>query len=699
MFKRNKFNKYLKFLAVVIIPIASLIIAILTISHYGINWDEPYHYRRGQAYLHFFLTGKKDYAGMPKYPPLKGTSDSGNFRNSDKLFEEVQKNPSLSDPSFRRSYYQDDAWNGEFFIDIESAHGHPALNGILASLSNYILYQKLGILGDLESYHLFIILAVSFVTFFVAIFMWKRYGLLESVISSLALSTYPLLIGDQHSNIKDPIEMVFYTMTIISFYLGITKSNFKWLLTSAVFFGFAISVKFNIVFALVPMGIWLVYFLGKNKIEPNLKKKIIYTLALSPVIVFAILFVSYPAIWKAPVKELSELAKFYLGVGFSQSQPSSYYLFGFVNYFPSLWIVVTTPPATLILFILSYLFFKKMIKGNDFTLILFVWFLVTILRISLFKALSYNGVRLIMEYIPPMAMLAGISAGYIYKKINKNLKIAIVIIIFVSFIPTIYKLVKIHPNENVYFNFFVGGLPGAKKINLNSWGNSYGNAYYQAIIWINNNVEENARLTLPIGLIGNIPRYKLRKDISLSNNYWSGLKHDGEYLLELTYDYPQMEWFALKYLNGAMKPVFEVKVEGTAIAKVWKNDSSYVLPEYKNLKNISATVSHNKKSGYIEISLPKPEKIMRVDLVQPTSKCAALATGYADTSTDGKNWTREIEDIARNQLKHSKLNDLESNFYFYFFAREAKFIRFHTEDLRSCILGTYYPKVTILDTN
>lgn len=697
MFKREKTKKYLEFISVLIVPVASLIIAMLTLSHYGINWDEPYHYRRGQAYLHYFLTGEKSYKGMSKYPPLKGTSDSGDFRNSDKLFEEVQKNPSLSNPSFRRSYYQDDAWNGEYFIDVESAYGHPALNGIAASLSNYILYQKLGVLGDLESYHFYIILTISFMTFFVAIFMWKKYGFLESVVSSLALSTYPLLIGDQHFNIKDPIETVFYTITIISFYLGITKSNFKWLLTSAFFFGFALSVKFNIVFALVPMGIWLIYFLRKNKLRPDLRKKIIYVLILFPIIVSAILFISYPVIWKAPFKELSELARFYLGVGFSQSQPSSYYLLGFINYFPSLWIIVTTPPATLILFILSFLFFKKIIRKNSSTLILFAWFLTTIIRISLFKALSYNGVRLIMEYIPPMAMLTGISAGYIYKKVNKRLKVVAIIIIFASFVPTIYKLVKIHPNENVYFNSLVGGLPGAKKISLNSWGNSYGNAYYQAIVWINKNAEENARLTLPVGLIGNIPRYRLRKDISLSNDYSSGLNHDGEYLLELTYDYPQMEWFALKYLNSAMKPVYEVKIEGIAIAKVWKNDPSYTLPEYKNLKNISATVSHNKKSGYIELSLPKPEKIMQVDLKQPIKGCGTLKTGYADTSINGKNWTREIEDIARDQLRHSKLNDIESNFRFYFAARKAKFIRFHTEDLNSCLLNATHSDVLILN--
>ena len=692
-------EKILKFILVISLPLISLIIAIFTLSDYGINWDEPYHYRRGQAFLHYYLTGEKEYKGIPKYPPLKGTSDSGDFRNSNELFEEVQKNPSLSDPSFRRSYYQDDAWNGEYFIDIENAYGHPALNGILASLTNYIFYQQMGILGDLEAYHLFIILTVSVMTFFMAIFMWKKYGLIESLISSLALTTYPLLLGEQHFNIKDPIETAFYTITLISFYLGITKNSFRWLLAGIVFFGMALSVKFNIIFSIIPIGIWFIYYLHKNKLKSNFIKKITFALLLSPFIVLVILFISYPTIWKNPGYELTELARFYLGAGYSQSQPLNYYLFGFINFFPSLWIAVTTPPVTLLLFILSFFFIKKLFQKDSFAVLLLLWFLVALLRISLFKALSYNGVRLIMEYIPPMAMLAGISAGYIYKKINKNLKVLAIIIIFASFVPTIYKLIKIHPNENVYFNFLVGGLPGAKKINLNSWGNGYGNAYYQAVLWINKNAEENARLTLPIGLIGNIPRYKLRKDISLSNNYLSGLNHNGEYLLELTYDYPQMEWFALKYLDSAVRPVYEVKVEGIAIAKVWKNDSSYVLPEYKIQKIIPAKINYYDKSDYIELIISRPEKIMQVSLTLPTQGCEPASTGYVTTSSDGKAWAREVEDVARDQLSHSKLNGLESSFHFYFFAREAKFIRFHTEDLDSCLLDAYYPKITILDAN
>lgn len=685
---------------ILIIPVLFFIIAFKTLGDYGINWDEPYHFRRGQAFLQFYLTGQKNYNGMPKYPPLKGTADDPNFRDSEKNFEEVQNNPSLSDPSYRRSYYQNDSWNGEYFMNIENAFGHPALNGILASLTNYIFYQKLGILGDIESYHLFIILTVSSAIFFVAIFMWKKYGLVESLISSLALTTYPLLLGEQHFNIKDPVEMAFYTIALISFYLGLTKTSFRWLLTSVIFFGMALSVKFNVVFSIIPMAIWLIYYLSKNKLRTHFSRKIIYALLLSPVIILLILFFSYPTIWRAPIEQLSQLAKFYLGVGYSQSQPSNYYLFGFINFYPSLWITVTTPPITLLLFILSFFFIKKLLHKDSFFILLLSWFLVTLLRISLFKALSYNGVRLIMEYIPPMAMIAGISGGFIYKKIkSKKLKLIMILIVIAGFIPTICKLISIHPNENVYFNFLIGGLEGAKEKNLNSWGNSYGNAYFPAITWLNKNAMENAKLTLPVNLIGNIPRFKLRKDIALSNQYWSGPEHLGEYVVELTYDYPQMDWYSLSYLNTLMNPIYEVKVDGVTIAKVWKNDKEYVKNNYKKETETIIKVTKDLNKKILTINLPSVQKIMSVSISQPVSNCSAIKTGYVRTSVNNKTWTRELEDIATDQLKQAQLKGITPTFDFYFVAKETKTLIFEVDSSDTCLLQTDFAKVTTLKGN
>lgn len=681
---------------VILIPLISLIIGILTIGHYGINWDEPFHYRRGQAFLHYFLTGNKTYSGIPKYPPLKGTSDSGDFRNSDKLFKEVQDNPTLSDPNFRRSYYQDDAWNGEYFIDKAGSYGHPALNDILASLSNYIFYQKLGLLGDIESYHLFIVFIVSATTLSIAVFMWKQYGITQSVISSLAFASYPLLLGEQHFNIKDPVETSFYTMSILSIFLGITKKKPFFLALGILSTGAALATKFNIVFAAIPLFTWLYFHLKGKKPKGRFKfSKTFYVLILlAPFIIFGVLVVSFPTIWTNPVLGITNLLKFYKEVGSSFSQPPNYYLFKFINYYPSLWILLTTPPATLILFLCSFIFVKKFNEKNYLPLLLLLWFVTAVARISFGGALSYGGVRLIMEYIPPMAMLSGISAGHIIEAFKKG-KTFVLLLIVLAFFPAIVKLVNIHPNENVYFNFLIGGLKGAKEKNINAWGNSNGNAYYPAVLWLNQNAPDNAKLTVPVNLIGNIPRFKLRPDISLSYQYWSGPAHLGEYAVELTYDYPPMQWYSLKYLNTVMKPVHEVLVDGVAIAKVWKNNPEFVYENFRQQETLDVNLKADQKTKRLSLALPETQKIMQVSIFQPTENCSPLKTGYVMTSIDGENWTREPEDIAQDQLKQSRPRIVSPVFDYYFVARESKYIIFEADSKDSCLLKATLAKVIV----
>jgi len=99
---------------------------------------------------------------------------------------------------------------------------------------------------------------------------------------------------------------------------------------------------------------------------------------------------------------------------------------------------ITTQPIVLFLFGVSLIFIRKLIRKNSFVLLLFAWLAIAVLRNSLFGALSYGGVRLIMEYIPALCMLAGIGAGFL---INKNKKYILVssLIIFLAFVPTLSK--------------------------------------------------------------------------------------------------------------------------------------------------------------------------------------------------------------------------------------------------------------------
>src|SRR3990167_2525858 len=105
-------------LKLLIIPLLFLVVGIYTLPHYGVNWDNPYHYNRGQSYLRYFLTGQKDYQGIPAFNITPCTS--GNLELLTKCNDKIT----------RRSYYQYDLYNFEYWLKNDS--GHPPLNDILA---------------------------------------------------------------------------------------------------------------------------------------------------------------------------------------------------------------------------------------------------------------------------------------------------------------------------------------------------------------------------------------------------------------------------------------------------------------------------------------------------------------------------------------------------------------------------------------
>jgi len=65
-----KNHKIKEILLILFIPLLFLIIGTAVLKDYGFNWDEPLHFMRGQAYLHFLLTGEKDYSSLSVYPRL-----------------------------------------------------------------------------------------------------------------------------------------------------------------------------------------------------------------------------------------------------------------------------------------------------------------------------------------------------------------------------------------------------------------------------------------------------------------------------------------------------------------------------------------------------------------------------------------------------------------------------------------------------
>lgn len=651
-------------------------VSLFTLSDYGISWDETIHFYRGQAYLHYFLTGKLTYDGLPQIN-LQGTNG------------DPQK---VNIP--RRSFYQSDLYNGEYMIKNDS--GHPPLNGELSALSNYIFYQKLGILGDVQSHHLFNIIASSLLVFVVISFAKTYLGSFAAIISFLALTTYPLFWAESHFNVKDPPETAFFAAAIWAFINSLQKTSVFWLLLFWIFLGFALGTKFNILFLpfiLIPY--LLVYYrrfiFSKKFSLKKISKIYIGGLILGPIITIGIFLGSWPYLWQRWPENLVSILKFYREIGTNTHyQPDNFFILGF-NTFPWQWILYTTSPLILILFTIGLVaVFINRGGPKMIALLWLLWFIVPLIRVTMPGSSIYGGIRQIMEFLPAMTLLSGFGAWQVIKWCRKKRLTLVVRFIIISlFIWPVIIIFKLHPNENVYFNSLIGGLAGANMQNFPSWGNSFGNAYFQGIEWINENAEKGSKLSLIQGTATNAPAIFLRSDIDYKAGNWSGIRRDGEYIMELTFNDSTRDFnYAWDYVENFLIPVYEVKVDGVSILKIWKNDLSHSKKSIKKDEvELLDSFKINVKENLIKVDLNKNVLISRVVLnFNPLSDCLVPKAAYLETSNDGIKWERERDPIPFRQI--NQIENITDNKIEYFIAgKEVRFVNFVFENKNACPLN------------
>lgn len=621
------------------------VVSVATIGHYGVSIDEPAHFRRGQAFLHFFLTGSKDYSNL-----ISGT---------------------------RRSIYQNDNENGYFYIDASTNQSHPAINDTLAALGNYIFYQKLDLLDDIDSHHLFGIFSVSLLLYGVYVFTEANFGTIPALVAILSIVTYPIFFGESHFNLKDPPQASFFALSLLQLWFGITQKKASAIIFSSLFAALSLATKLNFVFAPFIVVPWLVVC-GRRILK--LPRSVMIALVFYPLIVISIFFLSNPNIWTASGQRIAEMARFYLSVGTKAGGSPDYqpeYIFWGFNTYPILAIIYNVPLVTLFFTVLGIVYSVRHFrdgKGKPHTFLL-LWFLIPILRVTIPGTTIYGGIRHIFEFIPAMGILAAIGAASIGKRYNS--------VLLLLFIPIIIKIISLHPNENVYFNPLIGGLKGASEKNFPSAGASLGNTYLQGVWWLNKNAEYGACIATPIGLRGNVPETKLRPDLRYDNTCQSSLARNGEYAMEMVYTGYFNDWYAYKYYEAYLKPVYEVQVDGVSIFKVFKNDNEHTKT---GLVSIVSTVP-KKITVDGNIITFELERLMtlaatRFTYILPAS-CLPVREGSVLTSQDGETWNRETDAIS---VSHGKLNfnPEERTIERKFPAVRAQYIRFVTDIDRNC---------------
>jgi hypothetical protein len=230
-----------------------------------------------------------------------------------------------------------------------------------------------------------------------------------------------------------------------------------------------------------------------------------------------------------------------------------------------------------------------------------------------------------MEIAPAMAVLVGIGADNMMRLLGGKIRIVIQMILCISFIVLLSILIRLHPNENAYFNVFVGGIRGAQSKNLIDPFLTNGNVYKQGATWLNTNGEKDAKVAILDGRTFALSPLYLRPDISISPDHFSDFQRRGEYILvtDINTAHAAAE-FSYWYVKTYLIPVHVVAIDGVPLLTIYKNDSSYVRvkTEVDQSMPFTKAMYATPDGEYLALDLKKEVLVNKLVLSNPPSSCS-----------------------------------------------------------------------------
>ncbi len=688
-----------KFILATIISISFFLVAIITINDYGLSIDASFHLLRGQAYAQFFLTGKKtfnlpdlsspilirpnEYVSRYYYSANEGTATMVTSAKNSQPQKEYQN--FIKKTGKRISFYQNEAWNGQYFI--QNDFGHPPLMDILSAFSNRFFYQTLGILGDIQSYQLAFIAISSLGIFITCLFTFDvTNSYLAELVAGLSLALFPYFIGASHINIKDPEQAVFFLGAVWAFWHYVRDNRLKWFAFSVFFTALAMAVKWNIVIAPFAFIVWLITIRKTDAFKKwfHLKKFIILSI-LAAVATFSFIAFIWPYTWNDPLNKLINIFIYYKNTALTvtKTQPAGFMtIFGF-NLYPLIFFLVKTPLIFVLLSLAAVVLCRVKKDKLRTTTLLLILIILPIVRLSLPGTSFYSSFRQFLEVAPFLAVLCGIGIWRLENLTGKVYKKIFMTIIILAFIFLAFRLVKLHPNEDLYFNFLSNVKP-LEKNQLLDW-ESTENLYKQAALWIDFHAEKNAKLAQLDGFMFALSPLWLRSDISISAGNFSGLNHQGEYIIA-PYSPENPPVFAYRYPTLFLKPIHRIAVNGVSLLTIYKNDSGHLKNGYRNeIKTTDFQIKQvvNNNGDYWSIDLGQQRLVTRVVVSGPAPIC--LRKFYELTGFVSENKTGQPIDENNLYVLNERKNLGEGMIEYSFPAVPARQILFFPQSQISCI--------------
>ncbi len=437
-------------------------IALGTLPHYGITWDEIFHYISGDMMLDYLRTGElkvEDNSNLRFYGPLIDTLGS-----------------------------------------LSQSHLHTKREWLDYDVARHLPSAILGVL------------IVPLVFAMTA----PSHGRRAAFFAAVAMALSPHFFSYLHNDPKDTGIAFFVTACLWTASRRARGGSWLWLLGAAFMFGFGFATKLTIALVLPMLIAWFLLQTPRHWRRPITEPGLARFTELAVVLPFLGLVVGvicYPWLWENPLHRVVEVLRFFaelqwlgpvlfkgeilhtneLGYDFALT------MFTIQNPLFILGLAVLGSASTL------WTWRRRRRTAGQLALIGLTLFMIVAMRSPQH---AHDGLREFLPILPLLSILAGVGAESIWRRARrfdlrrKNQggragagRLAASVVLAVGFVGVAWFMIALHPDQTAYFNRLVGGAKGAEgryEIEF------YCNPYKRGMAWLDERAPQTSAVIVPL---------------------------------------------------------------------------------------------------------------------------------------------------------------------------------------------------------
>jgi len=523
-----------------VIILLFFISGVLTLSLYGLSWDEGLgNLFFGERYLLYLTSFQEKYLDFKADLPYHQLTSLNLFLSP-----------------FRNVPYE-----------------FPPVTDTLSAASMYLTSYWLDWFDPVEGWHFFTICLSTIFLWILYRFSSKRMGKPAALLGIFFLASFPRFWGDMHFNPKDVPETVFFSLVILLYFSWYGKPSWWKSVGIGVLFALALGTKLNAIFipVILVIGVWPGNLrTGAIKENFNHIKQYFLHYIVMGIGFITVYYLSWPYLHEKPQRVISYFSYMLSqgGRGYSGSPGKAF-----------IQAIATMPEVMLILLFvgLFYIFQNKMMRKSVWYRLLVIWLLIPLIRTNLPGIANFDGIRHFLEFVPPAALIAGFGCSSIIESLfNRNhstKKAAYTGLVILLFLNLVQITVVFHPYQHLYYNQFVGGLKGALNIfGPNEATDYWATSYRQGMNWLNEKGNQDGVLYTPVApwLVELTAKLWLRPDLVLAGkSNLESLKEMEEsvYIMFITRPvfYNEIAYYCVENLI----PIYKITVDQVDVLEIY----------------------------------------------------------------------------------------------------------------------------------